>query len=180
MTCIAGYVKGDRVWMGGDSAGVLGYDIRVMKNEKVFVRDAYVMGFMGSFRMGQLLQYKLAIPSCPDSVAPLVFMATDFIDAVRKCLGEGGFREKKDEVETGGVFLVGVSGALYRIDYDFHVGQIHDRFTAIGSGEAYAMGALAAMTHLKFHPRDRLRRALAIAEKFGAGVRRPFVVRHTP
>ncbi len=180
MTCIAGWVEEGHVWIGGDSAGVAGLDIRVRKDEKVFVTGEYVMGFTSSFRMGQLLRYKLIVPAFAAGGNRDAFMSTVFIDTVRQCLGDGGFRTKKDEVESGGTFLVGVAGALYYIDEDFQVGRLHENFEAIGCGQFYAMGALAAFAHIKLHPRERLRRALAIAEKYSVAVRRPFVVKRSP
>jgi len=74
MTCIVGLVDDGAVYMGGDSAGVLGLSIEVRADEKVFylneksswrtrldprellkpVRHLVVMGFTSSFRMGQL------------------------------------------------------------------------------------------------------------------------------
>lgn len=180
MTCIAGWVEGDRVWLGGDSAGVAGLDLVVRKDAKVFVTGEYVMGFTSSFRMGQLLRYKLIVPEFTPDGNRDAFMATVFIDAVRKCLGDGGFRTKKDEVESGGTFLVGVAGVLYEISADFQVGQLYENFAAIGCGQFYAIGALAAFAHIKLHPRERLRRALAIAEKYSTAVRRPFVVKCSP
>ena len=180
MTCIAGWVEEGRVWIGGDSAGVQDLDLRVRKDEKVFVTGEYVMGFTSSFRMGQLLRYTLKVEACPSDQRRHAFMSTVFIDAVRKCLGDGGFRTKKDELESGGTFLVGVAGELYEIDDDFQVGQLHENFAAIGCGQFYAIGALAAFAHIKLHPRERLRRALGIAEKYSTAVRRPFVVKRSP
>ncbi len=169
------------MWIGGDSAGVSGLDLRVRKDEKVFVTGEYVMGFTTSFRMGQLLRYTLKVEAYPlDGSNHAAFMSTVFIDAVRKCLGDGGFREKKDEVESGGTFLVGVRGDLYFVDDDFQVGRLHENFAAIGCGQFYAMGALAATAHLDWTPRHRLNRALAVAEKYSVAVRRPFVVKRSP
>jgi hypothetical protein len=51
MTCIVGLVDGGRVWLGGDSAGVSGWDLTVRADRKVFRNGPYVMGFTTSFRM---------------------------------------------------------------------------------------------------------------------------------
>lgn len=81
MTCIVGLVHGDTVYMGADSAGVSGLDLRLRKDSKVFLRGEFVMGFTTSFRMGQLLQHKFVPPQILDGVDPYDYMPA-FIDSV--------------------------------------------------------------------------------------------------
>src|SRR6266403_6271489 len=99
MTCIVGLVDGKSIVMGGDSAGVGGWDLTVRKDPKVFMNGPCIMGFTSSFRMGQLLQYKLKVPARKDGQDVFEFMATYFIDAVRDCLKLGGYAEKEKERE---------------------------------------------------------------------------------
>jgi len=174
VTCIVGVVSGERVWLGGDSAGVGGYSLAVRKDEKVFSRGPYVMGFTTSYRMGQLLRYSGEIPTPPADADLMAFMVTDFIGAVRKVLADGGYRRRENEVETGGTFLVGVSGRLFRVDSDFQVGEALDGMDACGSGAEVALGALTVLAGLL--PGARLERALSASEQWNAGVRRPFVI----
>jgi len=176
MTCIVGLVDGDRVWLGGDSAGVAGYDLVVRADRKVFRNGAYVMGFTTSFRMGQLLRHGFEPPAPPDPPADLeAFMATTFIDAVRERLKAGGWAVKNLEQEQGGTFLVGVRGRLFEIGSDYQVGESVDGFSAVGCGDQVAHGALFAS---RGRPAiDRVVTALAAAERFSAGVRRPFAIR---
>ena len=56
MTCIAGLVHDETVYLAGDSAGTSGWNLTVRADPKVFANDSYVMGFTTSFRMGQLLR----------------------------------------------------------------------------------------------------------------------------
>ena len=65
MTCIAAITEKGKVYMGGDSAGVSGYDITIRADEKVFKNGQCVFGFTSSFRMGQLLCYKFKVPVKP-------------------------------------------------------------------------------------------------------------------
>lgn len=83
MTCIVGMVEGGRVWIGGDSAGVAELELTVRADEKVFTNGPYVFGFTSSFRMGQLLRYKLKPPKPPRFGDLMAFMVNDFIEAVR-------------------------------------------------------------------------------------------------
>jgi len=59
MTCIAGFVNKNEVWIGGDSAGVAGYNLRIRKDTKVFkVNGRFLIGYTNSFRMGQKKIYR--------------------------------------------------------------------------------------------------------------------------
>ena len=176
MTCIVGVVDADgRIVMGGDSAGVAGYDLRARADAKVFRVGDFLIGFTSSFRMGQLLRWKLAsyLQAQPAAMADDEFMCTLFVDAIRKCLSEGGYARKENEAESGGEFIVGYRGALWHIESDYQVGQLVDPFAACGCGESYAHGALAV---LDADAETRVRRALETAERFSAGVRGPFVI----
>ena len=100
MTCIVGLTELGTVYIGGDSAGVNSrFDLAIRADQKVFINGPFVMGFTSSFRMGQLLRYKLTPPERYESQDLYNFMVTAFIDAVRACLKTGGFMRKENEVE---------------------------------------------------------------------------------
>jgi ATP-dependent protease HslVU (ClpYQ) peptidase subunit len=172
MTCIAGVVQDNKVYIGADSAGVANLSLIVRADRKVFRNGEFVMGFTSSFRMGQLLRYSFIPPKRHVDSDVDKFMATDFIDAVRNCLKAGGYAEKHAESERAGVFLVGYAGRLFRIECDYQVGEALDGYDAIGCGGEVALGALFAT--LSHPPRERLEIALRAAERFSAGVRAPF------
>lgn len=172
MTCIAAIAHGNKVYIGGDSAGVGGYSLSVRADRKVFRNDDMVMGFTSSFRMGNLLQHSLKVPRHHPDDDLHKFMVTDFIDAVRACLKAGGYASKSNETEAGGVFLVGYKGRLFCVDEDYQVGENMDGFAAVGCGADIALGSLWSTKSRQ--PRDRVRLALEAAERFSAGVRGPF------
>lgn len=186
MTCIVGLVDNGKVYIGGDSAGVdERWNLTIRADKKVFSRkfptfDHYeemLLGFTTSFRMGQLLQYQLEIPptggwSFPEQL--FEYMATVFVDTVRKCLKEGGFAEKDKEAEKGGAFLVGFRGRLFCVENDYQVAEALDGYYAIGYGAAPALGVLYATPTLP--PRTRIEMALGAAEHFNIGVRAPFTI----
>ena len=62
MTCIVALKQEGNIYIGGDSAGVSGNNIRTRADQKVFKKSGIVFGFTTSFRMGQLIKYCLAIP----------------------------------------------------------------------------------------------------------------------
>ena len=62
MTVIVGLQHNGAVYIGGDSAGIAGYDLMIRHDEKVFVNQQFIMGYTTSFRMGQILRYSFKPP----------------------------------------------------------------------------------------------------------------------
>jgi hypothetical protein len=171
VTCIVGLEHDGLVYIGADSAGVAGYSVTVRADTKVFRNSDYVMGFTGSFRMGQLLRYSL-VPPVPTDWDVDRFMVTDFVGSVRTCLREGGYARNESGNESGGTFLVGISGRLYRIGDDYQIGRSADRYDAAGAGEEFALGALYGTADLE--PEERVRLALDAAAHHSSAVSPPF------
>lgn len=173
MTCVVGYVEDGRVHLGGDSAGVSGWDITLRADPKVFRVGEFVIGFTTSFRMGQLLQHSFEPPTIPPKVDLFQYMVTDFIGEIRSVFDDGGFSKEKDGRESGGIFLVGIRGRLFKVCDDYQVGESLDGYDACGCGEAYALGSLH--TNRADDARGRLFTALMAASHHSAGVAAPFV-----
>ena len=180
MTCIVGLAEGGVVYIGGDSAGVTGYDIASRADEKVFTNGDLLMGFTSSFRMGQLLRYSFTAPEQSSRKDDMTYLVTDFIDAVREMYHEKGFMRKENEAEEGGTFLLGFHGKLYTIEDDFQVGRPGDGYAAVGSGSQIALGAMFATRNSKLSPANRIEIALLAASEYNAGVRGPFLVMQAP
>lgn len=177
MTCIVALKDNGAIWMGADSAGVGGYGLTQRADPKIYRVGHMLIGFTSSFRMGQLLGYKLKVPDHDPRMPVEKYMATEFIDACRTCLKEGGFAGKEKEVESAGTFLVAYKGRIFRICDDYQVGESIHTFEAVGCGFDLALGSLhATQTYSELSPDDRVRVALHAAETFSAGVRAPFLV----
>lgn len=175
MTCIVGLVDQGIVYVGGDSAGVSGLSLRIRADEKVFTKGEFVMGFTSSFRMGQLLRFKLNIPYHKPEIDTYEYMVTEFVEAARKCFKDGGFSRTNEGEESGGTFLVGYRGELFVISDDFQVGRTMESFDAVGCGHDIAKGSLFTSGRLsEIKPEKRIFEALEAAEMFSAGVRAPF------
>ena len=174
MTCIVGVVDKGKVYIGGDSAGVAGYSLKVRADEKVFQNGPFLFGFTSSFRMGQLLRYAFTPPKHDSDLSDYQYLVTAFVNAVRQCLKDGGFATKESEAEKGGIFLLGYRGHLYKVESDYQVGQSVDSYDTCGCGEDIAVGALYATEGQD--AKKRINKALEAAERFSAGVRGPFVV----
>lgn len=174
MTCIVGIEHDGRVSIGGDSAGLAGWSKTIRADEKVFRVGPYAMGFTTSFRMGQLLRYSLDVPE-PDTGDVDRFMATTFVDAVRRTLNEGGYAKTEAGVEQGGVFLVGIHDKLYQIDSDYQFGRSVNGYLAVGCGADLALGSLHTTAQYDITPADRALHALEAAAALSGGVAAPFV-----
>lgn len=167
MTCIVGLEHKGTVWMGGDSAGTnMRMDQTSRADKKVFIRGDFIMGFAGSFRMGQLLNHGLKIPVQKPGQSDDQFLVTDFVAAVKECLAKEGLEP---------YFLFGYKGKLYDMQGDYQVGKPNSKFASIGSGRDLALGAMHASKNVR-NPKKRLTDALEAAAAGNAAVRAPFII----
>ncbi len=181
MTCIVGYLdkKLGKVVIGADSAGISGFDITIRKNEKVFKNNEFIIGCTSSFRMIQLLRYSFLPPKVHDKDI-YEYMCTDFINAVRSCFKDGGYLQKyRDGDEKGGTFLVGYKDRLFTVHDDFQVFETLCGYDSLGCGEGYALGTLFILENENLKAEEKVTKALISAEKFSAGVCRPFHIFNT-
>lgn len=172
MTCVIGSIEKGAVYMGADSAGVGGYSLSRRKDSKVFINGEFIMGYTSSFRMGQLLRYRFSPPKQKEGQDIFEYMISDFIEAVRSCLKDGGYTKVSSNEETGGTFLVGYRGRLFTVESDFQVGELYEDYAAIGCGQDIALGSMYSTKGKP--PDERIKTALEAAEEFSAGVRGPF------
>jgi hypothetical protein len=171
MTCIVGVTDGETVTIGGDSAGVSGWDLTVRADAKVWATKGWAFGFTTSFRMGQILRWSFEPPDLGG--VPLErYMATTFVDSIRQCLKDGGWAKVESGREEGGSFLVGHAGRLFEVRDDFQVGESVVPFAAVGCGASYALGALHVVEDI--NTEKCVLRALEVAAHCSAGVRGPF------
>jgi len=158
--------------MGADSAASGNRFIRTTNLPKIFRRGPFLMGYCGSFRMGQVLQHTLKIPEQDKNETDDSFMVNRFIENVRAAFKRQGVTSIEQNKEKGGQFLIGYHGRLFSINNDFHVGDMLDGFDCIGSGAAVALGAMKALEGRP--PKERIEQALEIAAYYVADVTGPF------
>jgi len=174
MTCIVGLEENGKVYIGGDSAGVSGWDYALREDKKVFRNGKMVFGFTSSFRMGQILQYKLRIPK-QKTRDNFKYLATTFIDSIIKCFKDNGYATVRNNEVWGGTFIIGYKGKLYQVFDDFQVSRTLKPFVSCGCGESYALGAMEILHKNKnTYPENKVLKALEVAETYSAGVRAPF------
>ena len=177
MTCIVAVVEGSKVYMGADTYGA-GYNSgSYISNPKCFINGEFLIGCTTSFRLIDLLAYKLNVNKVhPDEQKDAdKYMRTIFVDSVRETLKTGGLLEVHNSKEEGGNFLVGYAGKLYEIQNDFSVLNVPDYGTSVGSGENAARGSLHTSRELTWTPKERLSAALEAAVEVVPSVRGPFV-----
>src|SRR5258706_6693742 len=152
MTCIAAIECKGRVWIGGDSAGTASnMHQRIRKDKKVFLKGDFIIGFCGSFRMGDLLKHALKLPETQKGKDDVSFIVNEFVNALKHCLNQA---DEKHEP----YILVGYHGKLFNIAGDYQVGRPQPGFDAVGSGADVAIGALhASKGHLFNSPERRLK-----------------------
>lgn len=178
MTCIVGIIENKKVFIGGDSAGVSGYDVKIRKDPKVFKVGDFVIGCTTSYRMVQLIRFSFKPPPVSSDIDFHEYMCTQFVNTLRTCFKEGGLTEIDKCVETAGEFMVGYMNKLAVVQSDFNVREVFEDFQSIGCGQPYALGALKIMDS-NLSAEQKILKALEIATHFSAGVRPPFIIEHT-
>jgi ATP-dependent protease HslVU (ClpYQ) peptidase subunit len=181
MTCIVGVVdkKKKKVIIGGDSAGVSGYNITERKDVKVFRNKDFIFGCTSSFRMIQLLRFSFKPPKVGKKDI-FEYMCVDFVDAIRETFKKGGYIQKQaDGQDKGGTFLVGYKNRLFTIHGDFQVGESSRGFDACGCGEEYALAAFKALDDSKLTQEEKILKSLEVATYFSSGVCGPYVMEST-
>ena len=183
MTCIVGFKTPKGVILGGDSAGVCPTTLEasVIKHPKVFVRPPYVIGYSGSFRLGQVLEYDFVPPELTreDRRDLMRFMVSKFVPKLRSAISDGGVAVVSGTMEFAGNFLIGVCDRLFEIQDNFQVIEVAGRYNAIGIGSMFALGAMhladgAGLT--KQDPVWAVRASLEAAAEHSVAVRPPFTV----
>jgi ATP-dependent protease HslVU (ClpYQ) peptidase subunit len=172
VTCIVAVEADGIVYMGSDHAGSNGYTLTPVEASKTFTNGPLLIGYTTSFRMGQILQYGLIVPSHTLSWDLDRWVATDLMVAVRATFEAHGWNQTEKNVATGGNFLMAVGGRCYEIQSNYSFLRSATGEYAVGSGENHALGSLH--TTRGQEPAVRVMRALEAAAEHCTGVAGPF------
>lgn len=151
MTCIVGLVGKKGVLIAGDAQGSGDWSKREDTQSKVFqLSDTLAVGYCGSGRFGQLLQYHvmegLEEPSL--MLDEHKWVVKEFIPHLRHVTDVHGHLHiyQSDNTESIGpsAFLFAVRGRLFTVWSDFGVDEHALSFDAVGSGAETATGAMHA------------------------------------
>ncbi len=172
MTCIATIVEDGDIWMACDQQ-VGGSYKAINPGLKVFTNGDFIIVVSGMARIANLLRHAFEPPRRHPDVDLAKHMATDFVNAMRMCLHQGGQLENDKGVESAWQsVLVGVDGQVFEVGSDFSCLPVSIAYTAAGSGMHFALGSLWATATLDgWTPQRRLENAIqaAIAMDLGCG-----------
>jgi ATP-dependent protease HslVU (ClpYQ) peptidase subunit len=182
LTCIVGVVGASNlVWLAADSLGSGGglkqefstpklISLRAeIKKDHVFQRtESIIIGYTGSFRVGNVLHKQLKIPSVSKELYE--YMVCDFVPEVMDKLDHAGCLKDDHHIKSGQDFLVGISGRLFAVQSDFSVLEPAVGYTAIGSGQEFALGALHALETTDYNAKQVAQLAVAAASAFSTTV----------
>ncbi len=139
----------------GENWAVIGCESRVTEegskiytlpkdNGKVFKNGSYIIGCAGDLRAVNLLCYSFK----PSTVNPKtygirldMFMTSVFVPELKKCFEDNSYSK---DGEQGSQILVLANGTVYEIGEDYCWARDDNGVYAIGTGGAYAQGALLA------------------------------------
>ncbi len=175
-TCIVGLKYKGRVYIGGDSQATSTYQKMTMSGRKVFKVGEMLIGYCGSIRAGQVLQFSLKPPAHPDGVDVERYLCTTFINSVRKVFKSSGVMFNEHGVDDGHYFLVGYRKRLFTVEPDNQEREDAAGMAALGSGMAYAMGAMAALWGRGKEPKRTILKALKIVGEHDPNVGPPYYV----
>lgn len=145
MTCILGYIDSkNNGHIVSDKLGSSRSTKTSYSQPKIFRNGELIIGYAGSFRMGQILEHCLRPPKNYENIEPLSYLISMFIPAVRQAFEHHGFL-RRDQSEFYGSFLVIYRNRLFTVQQDFSVLEKEEKFASVGSGECYAVGAFNAL-----------------------------------
>jgi ATP-dependent protease HslVU (ClpYQ) peptidase subunit len=147
MTTLAAIQGPDWVVIGADSMSSddSGFSIAI-PDGKVFKNNNIVFAGAGSVRGINLLEHDFTPPAVTSKDIDK-YVTRQLIPAMRRTFIEAGYEFVKDAsaVENDNIWLVVVKNQVYRINEDYSWERSADNIYVAGSGERFALGAIAAL-----------------------------------
>jgi len=184
----------------GDGWCVIGWDSRISVTDgegrsevhalsdsqpKVVQNGPWLMGAAGDLRAINILAHGFNPPVPRQGLHGSAldrFVSSDFIPALREVLEKSGYaptlRDHPGKAEFDSELIVAVNGRAFPIDGDYSWISDASGLYAVGSGAAYAMGALTATGWGRsvLTARNSVLKALSVASRFDPGTGAPFHV----
>lgn len=168
MTVIVGIEHKRKIYMGGDTAASTPDHIDVMDRSKLIKRPGILLGYCGSFRIGQILEYHMDFSDMKRTKEEWLYR--DFIEQLRAVTKEQGARDG-DSMVDGADLLVGFNKRLYIIQSCFSVLRSRKGYAVVGD-PSIAYGSLFSTK--KLEPKERLKIALEASAEFIPRCAAPF------
>lgn len=183
MSVVVGIEWRKKVWMAADSLVSDSEDqvFETSEPPKVYKWDGFVLGTVGSFRVGNIIHEFFEPPKKSAADDHLSYMVSKFVPELRRILEENhvvtAYMVVDDDFAKPEEFsvMVGFEGRIYVVDDDFSVARAASGYAFIGSGAEIAGGALF-VTQASNKPRNRVEQAVEAASKHCASVGGKIVV----
>jgi ATP-dependent protease HslVU (ClpYQ) peptidase subunit len=140
---------------------------------KIFENNGIIVAGAGSVRGINLLQYAWESP--PIKITDIdKYVTSILVPSIRRCFDNASYEFKRDDsaVENDNIFLLCIQGKMYRLDEDYSWERTDEGIYVAGSGERFALGALAALDAGNIttvaQAKNILRKALKVASKYDA------------
>jgi ATP-dependent protease HslVU (ClpYQ) peptidase subunit len=177
MTTLIAYQGPDFAILGADSQVTDG-DKRIISpsTPKIVKLKKYLLAVSGDCRPGDVLTYNWTPPAY-DGTNPVTFMGRKIIPSIIAAFKLQGFDYTKEGISYS--YLLAFAGNVFEIGDDLSVTQSVDGLYGVGSGSAYALGALAGqLPNLAQSDwaTDRILEALEIASKYDINTAPPFQI----
>lgn len=156
--------------MGADSIGI-GESKRIRLDSKLVQVDEFLIGFAGSFRQRDIVQYNLKLPEIDCDIRE--YLVCKFVPAFKDALKESLYEDSVCGM------LVAHRDRLFLIDCDLQVAENSNGFEAIGVASEFAMGAMHILSTQKLTANTKVLKSLNAALQFSPGVSEPFHVLQT-
>jgi ATP-dependent protease HslVU (ClpYQ) peptidase subunit len=187
MTTLVG-IQGDGFAVVGADALITSYDetgnayqksVLGSGSSKISTNGKYVLGAAGDVRAINILQHAFQPPTPAPGLRGKKldsFVTVKFIPALRACFDQHGYsppdsKDSKDHIaQHDSTILVVVNSTIYMIEGDYSWINESTGFYVAGTGGAYALGALQAISDGKKLTLEKAKlavgKALTIAAKF--------------
>ena len=173
-------------YIGGDGRRQFGNVIVPLskKEGKVFVSGGLVFGHTGMAKIRNItrnvqFRFKKGYPKLGFNLEDMLM--THLIPKFKSYAKEKGYlSEEKGIPSMGGTVLVAIGTQICIIHSDFSVTPIEGLYTAIGSGQQVALGALQmGVIHSNLTPRKLVNETLKICGQHINSVGPPYIVKTT-
>ena len=177
MTTLIAYQGPDFAILGADSQVTDG-DKRIISpsTPKIVKLKKYLLAVSGDCRPGDVLTYNWTPPAF-DGTNPVTFMGRKIIPSIIAAFKLQGFDYTKEGISYS--YLLAFAGNIFEIGDDLSVTQSEDGLYGVGSGSAYALGALAGQLPNLAQPQwaqAQILEALEIASKYDINTAPPFQI----
>lgn len=137
-----------------DSSGFVSQIMTVRPGSgKVAKNGKYLLGAAGDMRAINILHHVFAPPTPPATLTGNKldkFFTTKFIPELRSCFDAQGYSSPENDqsehvAEQGSLILAAVHATIYVVDSTYSWASDNNGVYALGTGAAYALGALKAL-----------------------------------